>query len=156
MKNSNFNVTIHFNNGISIERVVPLSKAAKLSSKKNVIVPSDTEFVEVRSINNSIIIPLNMVFVISQAPNFKHIDRVSRYMLYKRDKGKCAYCGKEISQHEATVDHVIPKARGGEHVWENVVLACKKCNCKKDNYLLEEIGMKLTFKPYNPKRVKTR
>ena len=73
-------------------------------------------------------------------------------MLYRRDDGKCAYCGKRISQKEATVDHIVPKKLGGQTTWENVALACRACNCKKDDKLLQECGMKLRITPYNPKK----
>lgn len=154
MTDVTFTITIHFGNGVTIEQSVPLSKAAKLAMKENVLVADDTEYVEIRSINNSIIIPLNMMFVVQKSPKFQHLDRVSRFMLYKRDGGRCSYCEKEISQKEATIDHVIPKSQGGSTSWENVVLCCKKCNCIKDNRTPEEAGMKLKVVPYNPKRKK--
>lgn len=46
-------------------------------------------------------------------------------LLYRRDRGICAYCGEHVSAREATRDHIYPRARGGRDVWENVVLACK-------------------------------
>ena len=148
----NFTVTIYFSNGAVVQREVELPKAAKLAMKSNVIVPEDTEFVEVRGMNSSLIIPVNMTFVINCAPEFKHIDKVSRYMLYKRDGGKCCYCGKNLTLKESTVDHIIPKDQGGLNIWENVALSCKPCNCKKDNRKPEEAGMKLMVTPYNPKK----
>lgn len=152
MTDVTFNVTVHFSNGVSIQRGVPLSKAAKLSVKNNVIVPPDTEYVEIKSINDSIVIPLNMTFVIPLSPDFRHVDSVSRYMLYTRDHGRCAYCGKELKKTEATIDHILPVSQGGQTTWDNVALACSKCNCRKDNRTPEQAGMKLMIKPYNPKR----
>lgn len=150
--NMNFNITIFFANGAMIQREAPLSKAAKLSMKENVIVPEDTDYVEVKGINSSMIIPLNMVFVVSTSPDFKHVDRVSRYMLYRRDNGRCGYCGAALGQREATIDHIIPKSQGGKTTWENVVLACQKCNSKKDNKTPHQAEMTLRVKPYNPKK----
>lgn len=146
------NVTIHFSNGVSIERGVPLKKALKFLYKNNLIIPEDTDYIEVCSINSSVIVPLNMTFVIPTSPEFRNVESVSRYMLYKRDDGKCSYCGKEISQHEATIDHIIPKAQGGKTVWENVALSCRRCNCLKDSRTPEQAKMKLKITPYNPKR----
>lgn len=147
-----FEVTIYFSNGITLQRSVPLKKAYKLSIKKNVIIEPDVEVVEIRGINNTIIIPINMTFVVNEAPKFDHVDKVSRYMLYKRDDGKCAYCGKSLSQKESTIDHIIPKDKGGLTTWDNCVISCKPCNNFKDNKTLEESGMKLLIHPYNPKK----
>lgn len=72
---------------------------------------------------------------------------LSRAALSARDHKTCQYCFK----HGDTIDHVIPRSRGGKHVWENVVLACKRCNAQKDDRLLSEIGWKLYNKPYAPK-----
>lgn len=150
--NITFNVTIYFQNGVTIQREIPLNKAAKLSMKENVIIDSDTELIEVHGINQNLIIPLSMTFVVSKAPEFRHIDKVSRYALYKRDGGRCAYCLKPLGQKESTIDHIVPKSQGGENIWENVCLACKECNCKKDNKTPEQAGMTLHVKPYNPKK----
>lgn len=147
----NFNVTIYFSNGQVLKREVELPKAAKLSMKDSVIIPDDTDYVEVKGINSSLIIPINMTFVVNASPDFKHTAKISRYMLYKRDNGRCSYCGKEITQKESTIDHVIPRSKGGENSWENICLACKSCNCKKDNRTPKEAGMKLLVTPYNPK-----
>jgi 5-methylcytosine-specific restriction endonuclease McrA len=72
---------------------------------------------------------------------------LNRTAVLARDNKTCAYCGK----HGDTMDHVVPRARGGRHVWENVVAACKRCNAKKDDKLLSEIGWTLSSKPYAPK-----
>ena len=48
------------------------------------------------------------------------------------------------------LDHVIPRSRGGEHIWENVVAACRRCNAKKENHLLSEAGMRLARQPFAP------
>lgn len=71
----------------------------------------------------------------------------SRAMIYKRDNNKCQYCG---STRKLTIDHVIPKSKGGEDTWENLVVACSACNTKKGNKLLEHTGMKLVRKPMAP------
>jgi 5-methylcytosine-specific restriction endonuclease McrA len=53
--------------------------------------------------------------------------------LYIRDLGKCRYCGKELTQKQATWDHYIPTSKGGDNTWTNAVLACNPCNIRKDN-----------------------
>jgi hypothetical protein len=71
----------------------------------------------------------------------------SRSMIYKRDNHTCQYCG--ATKH-LTIDHVIPRCRGGEDTWENLVVACSSCNTKKGNTLLEQTGMKLARQPRAP------
>lgn len=73
-------------------------------------------------------------------------------LLYKRDRGICAYCGEHIAPRDMTRDHVIPRARGGKDVWENVVAAHRHCNLKKGCRLPEEANMPLLFVPYEPCR----
>ena len=72
--------------------------------------------------------------------------RYSKTKLFVRDKKTCAYCGKTAN----TVDHIIPRSKGGETTWLNIVAACLKCNHKKSNRTLKESGMKLLFTPYEP------
>jgi len=67
--------------------------------------------------------------------------------VFKRDGFQCQYCG---TQKELTLDHLIPKAKGGKTTWSNLVTACKKCNSLKGDYSLEEAGLTLQFKPYKP------
>ena len=65
----------------------------------------------------------------------------------KRDRYKCQYCG---SQEHLTIDHVVPRSRGGKTTFENCVTACRSCNHKKGNKPLHEIGFVLKKKPYTP------
>ena len=74
-------------------------------------------------------------------------NKPSRTMIYKRDGHKCQYCG---STKNLTIDHIIPRSRGGEDTWENLVVACSSCNTKKGNTLLEQTNMKLARKPKAP------
>lgn len=73
--------------------------------------------------------------------------KVSRGRIYKRDNNQCAYCG---SAKNLTIDHVLPKSRGGKNEWTNLVTCCHKCNFKKADKTPEEAGMKLRFKPFTP------
>ena len=71
----------------------------------------------------------------------------SRSMIYKRDGNKCQYCG---STRSLTIDHVIPRSKGGGDTWENLVVACSPCNIKKGDKMLEHTGMKLSSTPKAP------
>lgn len=72
----------------------------------------------------------------------------SKSAILARDKNSCAYCGKRAD----TVDHVIPKKHGGTNSYENCVAACLRCNSKKADKFIKEIGFQLRYKPYTPSR----
>lgn len=72
--------------------------------------------------------------------------------LFARDRFTCAYCGKIFSEQRLTRDHIMPVSRGGKDVWMNVVTACEYDNHRKDDRLLEEVGMELLYVPYTPNR----
>lgn len=73
-----------------------------------------------------------------------HMKRPSKSAIYKRDNHKCQYCG---STHKLTIDHVIPRSRGGQDTWTNLVVACSSCNTLKGDKLLEQTSLKLKRKP---------
>ncbi|MCG2798277.1 MAG: HNH endonuclease [Cellulomonas sp.] len=71
----------------------------------------------------------------------------TRRAVLARDDHRCAYCGGGAD----TVDHVLPRSRGGRHEWTNVVAACVRCNHRKADRLLHEIGWELGFTPRAPR-----
>jgi 5-methylcytosine-specific restriction endonuclease McrA len=74
----------------------------------------------------------------------------TRAAVMLRDLNTCQYCGTAPGRDELTVDHVIPRSRGGSHSWQNLVTACKRCNQKKGSQMPEEALMHLMRKPYEP------
>ena len=83
---------------------------------------------------------------------FRHRDaKLNRRNLFTRDKNTCQYCGRKMKVSELSIDHVVPKSRGGKLEWPNVVCACVKCNVKKSNRTPNEANMKLIRKPFKPK-----
>jgi 5-methylcytosine-specific restriction endonuclease McrA len=74
--------------------------------------------------------------------------RISRRVLFARDGWQCVYCGS--GGNRLTLDHVVPRSRGGTSVWENVVTSCAPCNHHKGDRLLEETGMTLHATPRPP------
>ena len=64
-----------------------------------------------------------------------------------RDRYLCQYCGKPLKSHEVTLDHIVPKSRGGESNWENLAACCPPCNLKKGSKLPEEVGLTLLKDP---------
>jgi 5-methylcytosine-specific restriction endonuclease McrA len=69
----------------------------------------------------------------------------TRANILLRDDEMCQYCGKR--SRDLTLDHVIPRSRGGQSTWENLVASCKACNGKKGNRLLKEVNMRLIRHP---------
>jgi hypothetical protein len=69
-----------------------------------------------------------------------------------RDDHSCQYCGLR-GERLMTVDHVVPKSRGGESTWENLVCACMRCNNRKNNRTPHEANMALKKKPRQPKYI---
>jgi len=74
--------------------------------------------------------------------------KISRRALFARDGWRCQYCGTDSGK--LTLDHVVPRSRGGESSWENVVTSCAPCNLRKGNRMLEEVGMRLHAPPRAP------
>jgi 5-methylcytosine-specific restriction endonuclease McrA len=73
--------------------------------------------------------------------------KISRRALFARDGHQCVYCG---STGRLTLDHVVPRSRGGDSVWENVVTSCAPCNLRKGNRLPEEVEMRMLVTPRPP------
>lgn len=72
---------------------------------------------------------------------------MTRQNIFKRDRSTCQYCG---AKDHLTLDHVLPKSRGGKSNWDNLVTACQRCNAKKGDQTPEESGMLLKQHPYKP------
>ena len=78
--------------------------------------------------------------------------KLNRKNLFARDRGRCQYCGRKFPTPELSLDHIIPRSRGGKIVWENVVCCCPECNVKKGGRLPWEAGMRLVRRPTKPSR----
>src|SRR2546423_6189820 len=79
---------------------------------------------------------------------FRRRVAVSRRAVMARDGGLCQYCGGRAD----SIDHVVPRSKGGEHTWENVVAACRPCNVRKRDRMLHETSMRLHRRPSVPHR----
>jgi 5-methylcytosine-specific restriction endonuclease McrA len=73
-----------------------------------------------------------------------------------RDNSSCQYCGVVLETAEYTIDHILPRARGGRSGWTNLVLACGKCNKRKSDRAPQEAGLRLRQKPVEPKQFDAR
>jgi 5-methylcytosine-specific restriction endonuclease McrA len=74
----------------------------------------------------------------------------SRRNIFKRDRFQCQYCGVNPGAEELTIDHVVPRARGGVSSWTNCVLACVECNKQKADRTPQQAGMRLRKEPICP------
>jgi 5-methylcytosine-specific restriction endonuclease McrA len=72
---------------------------------------------------------------------------LSRKNILLRDRNTCQYCGVLLPSSELTLDHIVPRSRGGQSTWENLIACCHACNHKKGNQLLHECSMKLLREP---------
>jgi len=77
---------------------------------------------------------------------YKRTAPLSRRAVFARDSGRCQYCGKSAE----SIDHVVPRSKGGDHVWENVVACCRRCNTSKGDRLLRDCALSLRSKPVAP------
>jgi hypothetical protein len=104
------------------------------------------EDLRLQSIENSFAAPA--VIRVSRYINvpFKGV-LLNRHNLFRRDAKTCQYCG---SKNDLTIDHVLPRSRGGKTSWTNLVTACKKCNNRKGDFMPDEAGMPLIRQPYKP------
>jgi 5-methylcytosine-specific restriction endonuclease McrA len=77
--------------------------------------------------------------------------RLTRRNLMFRDAHQCQYCGKRPPLRDLNIDHVVPRSRGGDDSWENLVTACRSCNLRKGWKTPEEANMRLASRPFRPK-----
>lgn len=140
------NVDYRFLNFISWKRAICLLYMDKIEIVKNT---SNN----IKGFNNKTIFvpkivrakyPLNI--------NYKKYLSYNKKNILIRDSYICQYCGMHIDPNsgKATVDHILPKMKGGKSVWENCVCCCKICNNKKGHSLLHEVNMKLLKTPIKP------
>jgi hypothetical protein len=97
--------------------------------------------------------PLPIVGGAVRVPRVLHLTRYERAPRFVviRDQHQCQYCGKRPNQRELNLDHVIPRSRGGQDSWENLVVSCRSCNLKKGRRTPTEAGMALLRAPHVPR-----
>ena len=105
----------------------------------------------VHSVNFDVVVPkiIRLLFY-DRLPASKV--KFNRRNIFARDHNRCQYCGSRFPTSELSLDHVIPRSRGGESTWENMVCACTDCNARKGGRLPAEASMTLVRRPAQPKR----
>lgn len=78
------------------------------------------------------------------------VPRFSREHIYARDRYTCLYCGVKLTYSQLTLDHIIPRSRGGKSTWTNCASCCIGCNVRKANKTPKEANMELLLQPYHP------
>ena len=104
----------------------------------------------VHAISFKIRIPRVIVLMLFDRIPRKEV-KFTRANIFERDKNTCQYCGKHFEKRDLNLDHVLPRDRGGQTTWENIVCSCIPCNTRKGNRLPHEAGMRLLKKPHRPK-----
>ncbi len=142
--------TTYFTNNIVIHRQVPLARAVTLMDHANAIIPPDADLLEIRCPSRVMLVPAQIIFSVDKA-FIPHVPSPSKAGIYRRDRGVCAYCGRQVTFADASMDHVLPLSLGGPSTWENLVNACRRCNERKANRTPEQARMPLRFRPFVPK-----
>ena len=107
---------------------------------------TEDEFAEIRTGNGIFKLPLHIVLKKYVNIPFKELSPC-RKNVFKRDDYKCQYCSVKLESETATIDHVLPRCRGGKHEWGNIVTCCLKCNRKKGDKTPHEANMPLVKLP---------
>ena len=82
----------------------------------------------------------------------RQVVKLNRRNIYARDHSHCQYCGKRFSTQELSLDHIVPRAMGGQSTWDNMVCCCVHCNTRKGGRTPDQAHMTLIRKPVRPKR----
>lgn len=116
--------------------------------KAEVVAEKDSKFI--RTVSRAFPYPSVIKLCTYIRVPYKNIE-LSRKNILRRDNYKCQYCGKKAP--DMTIDHVIPRSRGGGDTWENLVAACVRCNNRKGNRTPEEAKMPLLSRPKRPHHI---
>lgn len=137
-----------FNADYALHSTAPWSRAFLLLLKgKAYAVENHSPAVHIRSAGGEVMeLPASVVLA-EYAHKPYTPQRCSKIGVLRRDKHTCAYCGAKAN----TVDHVLPRSRGGADSWINLVAACQTCNGRKGDRTPSEAGMKLRWEPYEPR-----
>lgn len=126
-------------------------EAVKLIYEGVAIVLKEDETEEIHSQHLTMKIPRVILVKDHISKRKRETVSLTRRNVVIRDERRCQYCNELVPFSEQTLDHIIPKSRGGKSTWENLVLACRSCNTFKADFLLEEVGMVLLRQPKKPK-----
>lgn len=104
----------------------------------------------IQTISSCIRVPQVILLRVFDRMPLKEV-KITRDHIFQRDDFICQYCRKKIEKRNLSIDHVVPRMRGGKTTWNNVVTACLPCNQRKAHRTPEEAGMRLLRDPKKPK-----
>jgi 5-methylcytosine-specific restriction endonuclease McrA len=130
--------------------IVSVRRAVVLLLKEKAEVIEATQ-ARIRSENLALDMPLVIRLVYYVRVPHRLLLPLTRRTVLARDQYTCQYCGAQPAKGSLTLDHVVPRSRGGEHRWENVVSACIPCNQRKGGRIPREAGMTLLSRPTRPR-----
>jgi 5-methylcytosine-specific restriction endonuclease McrA len=127
--------------------VCTIRRAAVLLLKEKAEIIEHAEW-ELRSESLSLPRPVVIRLVTYvRVPRDTHRRKITRRAVFARDRWTCQYCGSRTS---LTVDHVVPRSKGGSSSWDNIVTSCAPCNRRKGDAMLRHVGMHLIRQPSSP------
>ncbi|MDN3669740.1 HNH endonuclease [Echinicola jeungdonensis] len=126
--------------------VVTVQKAMVLTILEKVCVLADYSFLTIRTVDQEFKYPAVVRLYEYKNIPFRGV-LLNRNNIFKRDNNECQYCG---SQKHLTIDHVIPRSKGGGASWKNLVTACHRCNIQKGDKTPEEVGFNFRREPFRP------
>lgn len=127
--------------GGEVLNVISWKRAVVLLSKRRASLLGSYPDIRLRTPGGSVEFPAVLSLTDYVVIPFEKRVRLNKKNILIRDNYRCQYCGGSLSSSSGTMDHIIPRSKGGAHIWSNVCAACKSCNTKKDNLLPEEAGM---------------
>lgn len=133
---------------VSWQRAFVLLCGGEDGSKKVEVLEYDDRMVRSGSLKEWRV-PSVIRFLEAMTPEIRRV-KFSRENIYARDGGLCQYCGRRAAPGEFEYEHVIPRAKGGKTIWENIVIACTPCNQRKGGRTPSEANMRLRAMPRRP------
>ena len=140
------NRVLVLNQDFSPISVCTIQRAFVLVFLQKVELLKSYEFVKLRSISESFKAPSVVRLKKYRNVPYKTV-KLTRQNVFRRDNYSCLYCG---SGNDLTIDHVLPRAKGGKTTWKNVATSCKKCNSRKGDNLPHEVGINLKNRLFRP------
>ncbi|MEQ8712256.1 MAG: HNH endonuclease [Cyclobacteriaceae bacterium] len=143
------NRVLVLNQDYSPMTVCSVERAFLLIYLKKAELLNAVESKSLRSVNATF--PFPSVIKINRYVNMPYMGVVlTRQNIFRRDGHKCQYCG---THKDLTLDHLIPRSKGGKSTWNNLLTACRRCNARKGDYQIDQIDMKPKTMPHKPSYV---
>ena len=129
-------------------KYISLRKTLSLIRREKVT-PATEDCIQIKSVTG--VVDVCKIWRLNEFQKYYYTKRVKfrKKYVWIRDKWKCAYCGESVKRNP-TIDHIIPKSKGGRSTYDNVVTACGTCNAKKGSKSIKEAGYKLRIIPTHP------